>query len=225
MFEFKHYDTDNSIQVNNACIKALQDKRLMVLLGYSGSGKTFAINHFMTEYSGVYKINLGESVKAKEMYSRILNKIDNTDDIYKITTTAILKRIKSKLQQNTGRRLIFIDEGGKFQKNSVGYFHELRDLTDENCGIIIAAPYYFEQNLLDWISGGVNGVEEFYSRVNSFVELERPKNKEIIGLFKVNGLDKTKKQQEFIKTLLKIPPKKRTWRDIRMLTIKFLDEN
>jgi hypothetical protein len=86
------------------------------------------------------------------------------------------------LDEDNKKHLLIIDEGGMLTPDQLGLIHELRDLTEDNLGIVLAGPKYFVENLKIWNSIQKRGVPEFFRRVNLIVPLHNLTKEEILGI-------------------------------------------
>lgn len=221
MFKFKTHHLDNFNFVQAACEDAMTNNKMIGIIAPSGVGKSYAINYFKNTNENVFYTELSESITSKEMYTRILNSIQKNNIRYKEPVTELIWKIENELANKSSKSLIIIDEAGKFNKKRVGYFHELRNFTQHKCGIIISGPSYFEKDILSWIDDGLNGVDEFYTRVSYWVKLIRPTNAEIKAVFKNEELGKNDAEKELLSSIIKFPYEKRSWRKIEMFIQQF----
>lgn len=183
--ETKLYNTDIVIK---ACNDAMNRKKMVGIVDYSGAGKSYALHKFKNENKGVFLIELGASVPPKEMYVEILNKIRNEDISRSESISNIKRRIRLELEEYSGGSLIIIDEASRYEREKVSYFHELRNMTQYHCGLIISGHEDYESHLLKWMSQGIPGVFEFKSRFSYFINLRRPTIPEIKAIFDTNKL-------------------------------------
>lgn len=218
----KEIDLYNTATIQKACADAMKNNKMVGIVDYSGAGKTFGLNKFERENKGVYKIELGPSVTPKEMYVQILNKIRNEDISRTESISLIIRQIRLELSEGSGNRLIVIDEASRFVKERVSYFHELRNLTQNHCGLIISGHKDFERFLNKWASQGISGVEEFRNRFSYFINLKRPQDNELTNYFEANQLLDKKGGRELFNKILQIDKKSRTWRNIQNIIVETL---
>ena len=214
MIELKEVKLYNTSIIQKACQDSMLNSKMIGIVDYSGAGKTYALDKFVKDNRGVYKIELGPSVTPKEMYIQILNELREEDVNRNESTSSIIRQIRIELKEFTGNRLIIIDEAGRYEKQRVVYFHELRNLTQNKCGLIISAHKDFERHLAKWVSDGISGVEEFSNRFSYFIKLKRPTDSEIKLFFETNGILKTQKQISLFNEILNMKMRKRNWRII-----------
>lgn len=221
MFKFKIHQLDNFKFVQQACEDAMINNKMIGIIAPPGVGKTYSIKYFQENNNNVFYTELGESVNSREMYSRILNSIIGKDVRWNSSVNDLIWKIKKELTNMSSKSLIIIDEAGKIDKKRVKYFHELRNLTQYKCGIIICGPNYFEEEIISWINDNLHGVEEFYSRVSYWVTLIRPTNAEIKAVFENEKLGKNDAEKELLSNILKTHNEKRSWRKIEMSIQQF----
>lgn len=222
MIELKEIELYNTSIIQKACQDAMINSKMVGVVDYSGAGKTFALEKFVRENRGVYKIELGPSMTPKGMYIQILNELRGEDVNRNETTSSIIRQIRIELKEFTGNRLIIIDEAGRYEKERVVYFHELRNLSQNKCGLIISAHKHFEQYLAKWVSDGIPGVDEFSNRFSYFISLNRPSDSEVKLYFEANGLLKTKEQISLFNEIIAIKKEKRNWRSIYHMVVGLL---
>lgn len=221
MFKFKIHQLENFKFVQKACEDAMINNKMVAVIAPSGVGKTFSVQYFRENNNNVFYTQLGESVNSREMYSRILNSILGKDVRWNNSVADLIWKIRKELANMSTKSLIIIDEAGKIDKKRVKYFHELRNLTQYKCGVIICGPNYFQDEIISWVNDNVNGVEEFYSRVSYWVPLIRPTNAEIKAVFRNEGLGGNDAEKELLSSILKTPYETRSWRRIEMVIQQF----
>lgn len=216
MFRFQTHQIENFNLIYQACEDALTNKKMIAVIAPPGCGKSFGLQYFTRTHQNTHYIELGESVHSKEMFVRILNELQQVDRKRKDSITNILRDIKNELKNRTTNSLIIVDEAGKFNRKRISNFHELRNLTLYKCGIIISGPQNFEEEIIKWVEEELTGVEEFYTRIQYWVRLFRPRNPEIRAVFKNEGLGKEKDEHELLDNILQSSENKRSWRRIEM---------
>lgn len=212
MYRLAEYQTRNTKMVMDAAIDAMTQNKMIGIIGYPGAGKSRSIEIFSASNSNVFSIQLGKSVTGKEMYRRILSSIDGEIDYENLSTSKIMKLINSELNLLHGNSLIVIDEAGFFSKQKIGYLLELYNIIWRHCGVLIMGPEYYEKDIKKWVGNGVQGAEEFYSRISYFVDLHRPSKEEIEFVFKEEGISNSNEGEKILKSILSIPKRSRSWR-------------
>lgn len=224
MKELKEIKLYNTKLITKACRDAMNRKKMIGIVDYTGAGKSYALKKFKNENSGVFLVELGPSVPPKEMYAQILNQIRKEDISRPESISNIKRQIRLELIESTGDSLIIIDEASRYEKERVSYFHELRNMTEFYSGLIISGHKDFEKHLFKWIAQGVKGVDEFKSRFSYIATLERPKLSEVKDFFQVNDLLKDDSGRNLFKEISSLDPDSLNFRMIRNLIMEHLNK-
>jgi hypothetical protein len=204
--------TLNSQAIELAIVDAMKYRKLIGVIGYPGAGKTTSIELLKSKEENIFSIQLGISVTAKAMYTKILRSISQTATIDKYSGIYGLSQIiLHELREIPGNKVLMIDEAGFFTKAKVAYLLELYNLISDHCGIIVLGPDYYKRDLYAW--RGVRGVDEFLSRISYFVELKKPRLDEIKHVLENEGFD-IEKQDKGLYDEIKRNTIDRTWRSI-----------
>lgn len=183
-------ETANYLEIKYACQDALINHKMISIIGDAGLGKTTAINSFKKLMKdNVYIVTVTEAMSMKIFYSSILNTFG--DESY-ITSQHIYFIIKSAIEQfnsNGENKLLIIDEADKLSPRMVRYLHEFRDGTKETTGIIMLGVNTLKKNLQKWRNSGIVGIPEYYSRIHSWHELNKPTKDEIKGIISAYKID------------------------------------
>lgn len=171
--------TSNFNTIDALCKEAQMKSKMIGIIGYPGAGKTTALETYTSDKSNVYYIRACKSMNAKQFHTCILNAMGVEGKNQGVTLYDLINNIAFRLNYNQLKKLIIIDEAGKFKPSFLEYLHELRDRTISTTGIIIAGPEYFRDNLIKWKDRGVVGIPEFYRRVNYWEELSPPTKDEV----------------------------------------------
>lgn len=166
--------TSNYNTIDAICKLALKESEMIGIIGFPGAGKTTGLETFTENNSNVYYVKATKSMNAKQFYNCILNEMGIEGNNLGKSLYDLINNIAYRLNYNKLRKLIIIDEAGKFKPAFLEYLHELRDKTTDTTGIVIAGPQYFRDNLVKWKDRGVVGIPEFYRRVNYWEQLSPP---------------------------------------------------
>lgn len=180
--------TCNYNTIKATCEDAQKNSKMISIIGYPGAGKTTALEWFSSENELTYYVRVEPSMNARHFYQRILQSIgvqgkDIGKDLHEM-----INDIAYRLNYNPNKKLLIVDEAGKFKTKFLEYLHEIRDKTNTTTGIILAGPEYFHDNLMKWKNQGVIGVPELYRRINHWEYLSRPTFPEAKRLCEVIGL-------------------------------------
>lgn len=102
---------------------------------------------------------------------------------------ALINHVAYKLNYEQERKLLIIDEAGKFKPRFLEYLHELHDKTQHTTGIVLAGPEYFHSNMQKWKNQGVIGVPEVFRRIQHWEYLLQPNKAEIAFMCQAYGIE------------------------------------
>jgi hypothetical protein len=190
--------TSNYNTVNQLCAEAQQNSKLITIIGYPGAGKTTALEAYRDSYPNVFYMRVAPSMTAKQFYAGLLNSLGIEGRDVGAGLHDLINQVSFKLNYDNTKKLIIVDEAGKFKPKFMEYLHELRDNTLKTTGIILAGPEYFQENMKAWRNKGVIGIPEFYRRINHWEHLSTPSIEEISTLCKAHEVD----DYEFIKEVI-----------------------
>ncbi len=175
-------NTYNFTSIESACNEARTRKRMIGVVGFTGAGKTIGLKYYNASQRETYFVTCRKSMRAKQFFKSILKSLGVKFDG---SLHDIIERIADKLSEKQNPLLI-IDEAGKLSKNCLMYLHDLRELTINNTGIVLAGVDYFKMNLTRFVERQKEGMEEFYDRIGKWIRLSRPTHKEIKAICKAN---------------------------------------
>ena len=207
---------NNFKNITSLCDKVMQNRIMAGIFGYAGAGKSYALDKFKEDNKGVFKITLGKSTTPKNIFNELLNELRN-EKIYRNESRGFLKLLfENEIDKLEGNHLIVIDEASRLEGENLSYLQEIWEMSKFKCGIIVCGHKDFYNSVIKWEAKGTRGVEEFISRINFFVELERPSDFEIEEFFKSMKLDLTRQGREVLDENLRIKRSKRTWRSVTL---------
>lgn len=198
----KIIETNNLVTTHQACLDAIENLKLIALVGEPGFGKTTSLLNFVSDHPifNVYHIKVRKSMTTRFLYSEMLNIISGESGINKGTVFNMINRIAFILNNSGKKNLLIIDEAGRLTKNQWHFIQEVRDETEKSTGMIIAGPEYFKRNLTEWRDKNVEGIPEVYRRINGWVHLKRPIAKEIRNIVAAYNI----KDANFLDIALKV---------------------
>lgn len=180
--------TRNFTIVSNTCKDARNQSKMIAIIGYPGAGKTTALLHFYKKNENTFYVKVLPSMSPRVFYSTILQNMGIPDQQNGVTLHSLIQKIAFNLNNSNGKNLLIIDEAGKFTKRMLEYIHELRDLTEESTGIILAGPDYFKSNLHKWNNKNLDGMPEIFRRIQNWQHLKKPNKSEVIAICEAYGL-------------------------------------
>lgn len=166
------------------CNDAKKNSKMVGIIGYTGAGKTTALNEYYRAKKNVYLITCKKSMKPRQFFEKLLRQmgVNYTGTIYDM-----IEKVSEQLNTKSNPLLI-IDEAGKLSPTLLLYLHDLRDSTLGSAGIVMAGVDYFKANLVKAVAKQKEGMPEFFSRVIMWYELRMPNKAEIEAICNANGL-------------------------------------
>ncbi|MBX2976620.1 MAG: ATP-binding protein [Ignavibacteriaceae bacterium] len=180
--------TSNFNTIKDLCSDTMNHSKMTAIIGYPGAGKTTALEWFTSEHEFVYYLKVEPSMSARQFYTKILNVMGIEGKHLGNTLHDLINDIAFRLNYNPIKKLLIVDEAGKFKMKFLEYLHEIRDKTDKSTGIVLAGPEYFHENLKKWKNKGIIGVPELYRRINHWEYLSPPTITETRKLCEMIGL-------------------------------------
>lgn len=182
--------TRNFKLVQAACNDALSNRKMVGLIGEAGYGKTIALKHFQRTHKNVFMTTVRPSMSSKDYWITLYHSLGIGDP--RLSRYASLHRTLNEISEHLneiGNSLLIFDEAGKFSHKMLEFVHELRDLTTESTGVIIAGPGYFKKNLQRWVKFDKIGMSELMRRINYWEILSKPEKHEMREFCKYFGLN------------------------------------
>jgi len=189
--------TANFNTLNAVCKEALSKSKFIGVVGFPGAGKSTALKSFVSGKENVIYVRAKKTMQVKDFFRTILFEMGDEGADLKLSLFQMVNRISHKLNYDDTRKLLIVDEAGKFKSSFFEYLHELRDNTENTTGMIIAGPEYFHDKFKFWKSKNVQGVPELYRRINHWQYLDRPTKDEVKAFCVRAGIN----DKEFINEL------------------------
>ena len=180
--DLKIVKTINFQTVWENCTIARTHKKMIAITGTEGAGKTVAVSEYGKNHQNTYVVTCQNSMRPKQLFLEIvkamgLNNNSNVYDLIQFLANEINKK------ENP---VIIIDEVSLLNHTTLMY---LKDLWDRiNCGLVLVGVDYFKTNLIKAVEKNKIGMPEFFSRVNLWVELSKPKRNEIEFICRENSI-------------------------------------
>jgi hypothetical protein len=171
-----------------------QDKGLSAgIVDLEGRGKSTAIAEYYHSNENVFYVRVGQSYKNKRFVQELIYMVSGSFPSPSIDIFILIKHLSWLLTQDTSRKLIIVDDAGKLQPTGLGHFHELITNTQSCASFAFVGLPYFKLNLESWMAKGVQGIGEFYRRIETWYE-EFPllTREEKVHYCKVKGINSQK---------------------------------
>ena len=195
--ENKLFELHNFSLIQRACDTCREFSRFSLISGPPGIGKTIGLTHYKDKNSEKVKyVRVRQSMHISHFLEELLNQYELKKSYLKPNYHA-LNAIKEFHESCDEKYLLIIDEGGKLKRNQFGIIHELRDLTENKLGIIMSGPNYFVEKLKEWIDKDIDGIPEFYRRINFQLTLEKLRKEEIIAVCEAYNIKDRYNQKQF----------------------------
>lgn len=189
-------ETHNFLTVKNACNEAREFKKMISVIGYSGAGKTTALQHYYQKNENTYLVTCGRAMRTKQLLSEVLKSLGVN---YLASDYEMVRMIIDELNKKESPLLI-IDEASKLSPNALMYLQDIWDGIEDNGGIVIAGVEYLINNIKKGAEKNKMGMPEFYGRVSKWIYLQLPEKKEVEAICINNGLT----DKDLIKSMLRI---------------------
>jgi len=182
--EYRLICTENFNTVQALCSDAAKRHMMFGLIGYTGAGKTTALNQYYLSSPNVYYVECKNIMNRKQFFASVLRELGvNAAGTVFDMVNRIIEEFNAK--ENP---LLIIDEAGKLSHTLILDLHDLRNSTKNNLGIILSGCEYFKDNLETAVKRNKQGMPEFHSRVVSWQILTKPSRREVSAIFEVNGV-------------------------------------
>ncbi|TRX39070.1 AAA family ATPase [Flavobacterium restrictum] len=194
--EWNVIETYNYATIHLACKEAREYNKMISIIGYSGAGKTTALQYYYQKNTNTYLVTCGRSMRTKQLLSEILKALGIS---FLASDYEMIKLIIEELNKKESPLLI-IDEASKLSPTALMYLQDIWDGIEDNAGILIAGVEYLLTNIKKGAEKNKIGMPEFYGRVSKWIYLQLPEKKEIEAICINNGLT----NMELIKSMHRI---------------------
>jgi DNA transposition AAA+ family ATPase len=182
-------ETNNYSSIINTCNDGMENRNMNCIIGGAGLGKSTGLISYVYDHPGnVFYVKVTKSMSVRIFYSSIYNAKGLLPFDKELHIHFLIRQAAGLFNDELTKKLLIIDEAGKFTPPMLEYLHELRDLTKKSMGIILAGPEYFLARLNRWNDVGIPGVPELYSRINVFQTLNVPTFQEIKAIIQANNI-------------------------------------
>ncbi|NHA04887.1 ATP-binding protein [Mucilaginibacter sp. HC2] len=194
-----HLETTSFLTIMNVCEDALTYSGMVGIIGDTGNGKTNPLKFFSEKRSNVYYVRVLKSMTPKSLFNHVLEVLGIENRYSESNVYNIIKSIAYYFNSFQSNALLIIDEAGRLSNNSLMHFHDLRNETSEKLGVVFAAPGYFKLNVEKMVKGNIQGMPEFYSRIELWIEIDSPSIEEQVEFCIHRGV----KSEDLIMSIIK----------------------
>ena len=180
--------TGNFNLVLETCTDAAEHGLIYSIVGYSGAGKTTALQHVEKEIKGAFQLRLDKTFRAIDMYVTMLRLVKVSDYGYDLPIRFLADRFSKEIKKRSYQTLMIIDDAGRFTADHMQHFQAIYDSCDRKLGMILSGTEQFEKEFKRWVIRNVKGIPELDSRIMDWVNLSRPTSHEIESIAQANGV-------------------------------------
>lgn len=178
-------ETSNFLTIQEKCNEARERKMMIGIIGYTGAGKTTALNHYFENNANTFLVTCGRTMRTKQFLGEILRSMGIN---FIASDYEMVRAIIDELNR-LNNPLLIIDEASKLSPNALMYIQDIWDGIESNGGLILAGVEYLLLNIKKGAERNKIGMPEFYGRVAQWQYLDKPSRKEIDAICTNNGVE------------------------------------
>ena len=161
-------------EIISALDDAKQNGKSKIIIGFTGAGKSFAIDKFENKYpSHTFRITVSSLYKLPDMINELADKLSidtgtiNSKRVYeyslKLRHDKIIEKIKD-IKRNGGKPIIILDEGENMEISLLKATKALFDGISDHCPIVIIGTEQLLTKLLNLKKRNRDAVPQLYRR-------------------------------------------------------------
>lgn len=185
--DWRIYETANMRAITEMCTDASQERKLVAVAGYTGSGKTTALRAYTRKHANTWYV-LGTSISTQRSFlTTILKSMGITDGGNIQDKMSLIIR-----EMNTSKdALLIIDDAGKLTDNILRLIQIIYDETEYNAGMVIAGTEYLHTYITKGAARDKRGFREIKRRITYWQPMAHPTRKEVEFICKDYGMSDT----------------------------------
>lgn len=192
-------ETGNYLLVTGYLHDAKTYGEVYAFINKAGSGKTYTIRLFVSEYSNCAHLECEEHWSKKDFLRRLYQQFGGKVD--KKTVGELMDAIEEAIRACPTPPLIVLDEFDKVRDELLYFFISLYNRLNGKVGIVITSTEYLEERLKNGLQRKTKGYEEFYSRIGGkFLKGLPVSSTDVAKICRANGLEDEKLIEDVIKT-------------------------
>jgi hypothetical protein len=177
------YMTEDLKRGQKAADAAAKHHLCIGLIGDTGQGKTMLAD-LLTQRENTYCFTIRESTTPRIFLDSLLLLMRT----YCLGSTHNMLHNVAKKLNSLENPLLIIDEAGKLNNKMILCLHDLRNLTEKKCGMLMCGMPYFHRKLIDGRNAGKLGYSEFFRRINIWEHLQGLTPNEVNYVLEQNGI-------------------------------------
>ncbi|CAN5228884.1 hypothetical protein BH09BAC1_BH09BAC1_29710 [soil metagenome] len=161
-------ETQNLTAITELCTDAKQNSRFAAIVGYTGAGKTTALEWFASKNANTYYLLCKVTMGRKEFLNGILRSMGlQVEGSIHQRVEAIVNYLKSALSP-----LLILDDAGKLPDPCLRLLQVIYDETKDVTGIIVAGVEHMKNYIFKMAAKDKLGFRELKSRVEYWLVLK-----------------------------------------------------
>lgn len=181
-----HIDSPNFLNITGAAQMAQEQRRIIGIDGYTGAGKSYALEQYWKSKPNVFLIRARRSMGGKTFMKEVARQIGCTNisgQLYDIEN-AVIQRVKSI---QGGPVLLILDEIEYLKPLALDSVKVLLQELDGVCGIVVCGII---RQWLEKLSGrNIQGMPQFLRRLgHSWVQMAPISSAEVRSFARANGI-------------------------------------
>lgn len=177
-------ETTNFLIIQNSCKNARERKMMTGIIGFSGAGKTTALQSYYSNNTNTFMVTCARTMRTKQFLGEILKSLG----VNYVASDYEMVRMIIEVLNKKENPLLIIDEASKLSPNALMYIQDIWDGIEHNAGIVLAGVEYLFDNLKKGADRNKIGMPEFYGRVGLWQYLLEPTKGEIEAICQNNGV-------------------------------------
>lgn len=173
-------------RVNRYLEDAQANALVMALTGDAGTGKTFAIRHYVSTTRQAYMLCCNEFWNRKMFLTELLTTLGRDYTGYTVGEMVNEAVRTLKMQESP---LLVLDEADKLSDQVLYFFITLYNALEDECGIVLCATSHLCKRIERGIRLNKKGYKEIWSRLGrKCVELKGVTGADITAICNANGI-------------------------------------
>ena len=179
-------ETDGYKRLNHYLEDAKNNSLVMAVTGDAGTGKTYAIKHYVAKTKQAYLLCCNEYWNRKMFLSELLTSLGRDYTGYTVGEMVHEAVRALKMQESP---LLILDEADKLNDQVLYFFITLYNQLEDECGIILCATSHLQKRIDRGVRLNKKGYKEIWSRLGrKCIELKGVTAADITAICNANGI-------------------------------------